>query len=81
MSDLPVPLSPPPPDSPASLIDVRGVGAILSCSKRHVYRLSDLGAMPRPRKLGALVRWSRIEIEAWVKAGCPSCRSVKGGAR
>ena len=72
----------PPLDSPATLLDVRGVAAILVCSPRHVYRMSDLGAMPRPRRLGALVRWSRLEIEAWVTAGCPSCRtSTKRGIR
>ena len=64
----------PPPDSPAMLFDVEQVASLLRCSPRHVYRLSDAGAMPRPRHLGALVRWSRLEVEAWVKAGCPSCR-------
>ena len=67
-------------DSPAKLLDVEQVAALLHCSTRHVYRLADAGAMPRPRHLGALVRWSRGEIEAWVAAGCPSCRhSKKGG--
>ena len=64
----------PATDSPATLFDVEQVASILNCSPRHVYRLADAGAMPRPRHLGALVRWSRLEIEAWVKAGCPSCR-------
>ena len=67
----------PATDSPATLFDVEQVATILNCSPRHVYRLADAGAMPRPRHLGALVRWSRLEIEAWVKAGCPSCRSSK----
>lgn len=65
--------------SPAALLDVRAVAALLGCSPRHVYRMSDSGAMPRPRHLNSLVRWSRLEIEAWVKAGCPSCRPSKGG--
>lgn len=72
----------PPLDSPATLFDVEQVAAILNISSRTVYRMSDAGAMPRPRHLGALVRWSRLEIEAWVKTGCPSCRpSVRGGGR
>ncbi len=74
MSDLSVPLAPPLVESPATLLDVRQVASILGCSPRHVNRLADSGAMPRPRHLNTLVRWSRIEIEAWVKAGCPSCR-------
>ena len=64
----------PPLDSPAMLIDVEQVASILSVSARTVYRLSDMGAMPRPRHLNTLIRWSRLEIETWVKAGCPSCR-------
>ena len=68
-------------DSTAVMLDVGQVATILNCSSRHVYRMSDAGAMPRPRHLGTLVRWPRVEIEAWVKAGCPSCRPAKGGAR
>ena len=70
----------PPLDSPATLFDVEQVATILNCSPRHVYRLADAGAMPKPRRLGVLVRWSRLEIEAWVKAGCPSCRPSKARA-
>lgn len=61
-------------DSPATLFDVAQVASIMNCSPRHVYRLADSGAMPRPRRLGALVRWSRLEIEAWVAGGCRPCR-------
>lgn len=61
----------------AALIDVKAVAKILSCSTRHVYRLADGGRMPAPRKLGALVRWSRSEIEEWLNGGCPQVR--KGG--
>ena len=70
----------PATDSPATLFDVEQVASILNCSPRHVYRMADAGAMPRPRHLGALVRWSRLEIEAWVKAGCPICRPSKARA-
>ena len=56
------------------LIDVRDVAALLKCSARHVYRLADAGKMPRPVKLGGLVRWNRAAIEKWISEGCPSCR-------
>jgi len=58
----------------AVLIDVNQVARILDCSARHVYRLTDAGKMPRPVKLGALVRWSRESILGWIAEGCPSCR-------
>ncbi len=51
---------------PPALLDVRAVSALLNCSPRHVYRLSDSGRMPRPVKLGALVRWRVAEINAFI---------------
>jgi excisionase family DNA binding protein len=70
----------PPAVAPAALLDVQAVAKMLGCSARHVYRLADRGAMPRPVKLGSLIRWRRSTgdamtgVEDWVNAGCPSCR-------
>ena len=61
----------------AALIGVGEVAELLGCSKRHVFRLRDAGGMPRPVSLGALVRWRRAELEAWVDEGCP--RPVRRG--
>jgi excisionase family DNA binding protein len=58
----------------AALIDVQAVAALLSCSTRHVYRLVDAGRMPRPVKLGALVRWNRQSVMKWLAEGCPPIR-------
>jgi excisionase family DNA binding protein len=63
-----------PPAEEVRLLDVSAVAQLLSCSTRHVYRLADSGQMPRPRKLGALVRWDREELEKWLSEGCPTCR-------
>ena len=63
-----------PPPEEVRLLDVHAVAQLLSCSTRHVYRLADSGQMPRPRKLGALVRWDRQELEKWLADGCPQCR-------
>lgn len=62
-----------------ALMDVRAVAHLLDCSARHIYRLADAGKMPRPRHIGALVRWSRSEILSWIDDGCPAVRSVKEG--
>ncbi len=65
----------PPADAPAAaLLDVQAVAALLDCSPRHGYRLSDGGRMPAPRRLGSLVRWSRQELLAWIADGCRSIR-------
>ena len=58
----------------AAMLDVQAVAELLACSTRHVYRLADSGRMPRPVKLGKLVRWSRSVIEEWIAGGCPRCR-------
>lgn len=69
------------PPAPPALLDVGQTAAMLGCSERHVYRLSDSGRMPRPVKLGRLIRWNRAELEQWMAAGCPSCRQQAKGGR
>lgn len=59
-------------DEQLALIDVRAVAEQLGCSTRHVFRLADSNRMPRPVKVGCLVRWSRQTIDAWILAGCPA---------
>ena len=58
-----------------TLLDVTSVAELLDCSTRHVRRLADAGKMPRPMKLGALVRWNRQVIEDWINEGCPASSS------
>lgn len=67
----------------AALLTVRQVAALLGCSARHIYRLADRGAMPRPVKFGdVLVRWNRrigdatTGIEDWIADGCKPVRAV-----
>lgn len=69
-------------DVSAELLSVRDVAALLGrCSTRHLYRMVDAGRMPRPHKLGGLVRWRRGELMDWIAAGCPPVRVAKGAAR
>lgn len=67
--------------SPAELLDVKGVAALLACSKRHIFRLADAGRMPRPVRLGTLVRWRKAEVLDWISAGCPPTHPTKAPAR
>ncbi len=55
-----------------ALLDIEELSAELGCSKRHIYRLVQLGRMPKPVRLGALVRFRRVEIAAWLAQGCPA---------
>ncbi len=61
----------------SSLLDVEEVAALLRCSTRHVYRLADSGKMPRPIKLGSLVRWNRAAIDDWIAGGCEPVRPLR----
>ena len=54
-----------------AMLAVQDLSEMLNCSARTVYRLTDSGRIPRPVKLGALVRWPRKTIEQWINAGCP----------
>lgn len=67
-------------DSPRRLGDVNTVAAMCGVSPRHIRRLCDSGRMPRPLRLGRLLRWDLAEIERWISDGCPAV-SKKGGAR
>ena len=53
------------------LLSVEEVAALLGCSPSHVWRLHASGKVPKPVKLGRLVRWRRAEIAAWVGANAP----------
>ncbi|MFO8007034.1 MAG: helix-turn-helix domain-containing protein [Candidatus Brocadiia bacterium] len=63
----------------AAMMTVQDVAEALQCSARTVYRLADSGRMPRPVKLGALVRWPRQVIEQWIADGCPRCERRRAG--
>ena len=56
---------------------VDGIAELLGCSPRHVRRMADSGAMPRPIHLGRLVRWRKADVDQWLASGCPSCRRAK----
>jgi excisionase family DNA binding protein len=72
---MPSPVSSPASDATAApqLLSVDDVAQLLSCSPHHVYRMADVGRMPQPVKLGALVRWRRTDLDNWLAAGCPTC--------
>lgn len=70
-----IPLDTGPGVSPA-MLSMGQVAGLLNCSKRTVYRLNDTGQIPRPVRLGSLLRWNRTQIQQWIANGCPA---IKGG--
>jgi predicted DNA-binding transcriptional regulator AlpA len=65
------------PEVESQLIEINSLAQMLKCSTRHVRRLVDTGRIPRPIKLGALLRWIKADVDRWFIDGCPNCR--KGG--
>jgi len=56
------------------LLDAAHAAALLGISRSHFHDLCRRGYIgPIPINLGRSVRFSRFELEAWVKACCP-CR-------
>jgi len=60
----------------AALLDVKAVAKLLECSTRSVRRLADAGRMPAPLKIGALLRFRRADVEAWIANGCKPIRAA-----
>lgn len=53
------------------LLSDRQVAALLSCSRRTVWKMASCGDLPKPVRVGSrTVRWRRTDIEAWVANGC-----------
>lgn len=53
------------------LLDAECVSQLCGCSMRSIRRMSDARRMPKPIRLGRLVRWRRTEIMRWIEEGCP----------
>jgi predicted DNA-binding transcriptional regulator AlpA len=54
------------------LLDVNAVSQMLGIGPSKVWQMDAAGQLPSPVRLGRrCTRWRRIEIEAWVRAGCP----------
>ena len=65
----------PIPDGKPILITADELAAKLALSKRTIYRLLSAGAMIKPIRLRGIVRWRTAEVEEWIAAGCPDCRT------
>ncbi len=59
------------PISPLLLTEEQAA-AVLSLSPRKVWELAACGAI-KFVKIGAVKRYRRIDLEEWVRRGCPIC--------
>ncbi len=61
-------------DLSVPMMTVKDVAAFLTCATRTVYRMKDGGKIPRPKKIGGLVRWDAAALNLWREQGCKPCR-------
>jgi len=56
----------------ALLLDASGAAGLLGFTRQYFYQLQSSGRLgPMPIHFGRRARWSRFELTAWVKSGCP----------
>lgn len=53
------------------LINAEAARNVLSMGERRLWELTNCRAIPSHR-VGRSVRYSPVELEAWVEAGCPT---------
>ena len=46
-------------------------GEYLGFSRTQFYNLDRLGHIPSPLYIGTAKRWSKVELDNWIEAGCP----------
>ena len=56
---------------PTQLVTAKGLGQMLSLSKRQIFRLNSCAKIPKPIRIGGAVRWSAQECADWLAAGAP----------
>ena len=55
----------------------KDVAQTLSVSRRKIWAMHAVGAMPEPVRMGRAVRWRADDIELWVRLGCPGRESFE----
>ncbi|MBA2116676.1 hypothetical protein HOV93_38680 [Planctomycetes bacterium FF15] len=60
-----------PPEDESLLVDSKQACKLLKISERKLWQMWNSGLMPKPTKIGRVVRWSRQALIEWILAGCP----------
>ncbi len=55
-------------------VSARELANMLGISLRQIWRLNSAGKLPKPIRIGGSVRWNRLEVMDWFRAGCPDRR-------
>ena len=52
------------------LLSASGVGQILNCSKRSVYRYAYSASIPAPVRLSGSIKWKLSDINLFLECNC-----------
>lgn len=63
------------------LVDAKEAAAMCSVSPATLWRWDSSGAMPKPVRLGGTTRWCVVDLERWVRWGCPRREIFEGFVR
>ena len=55
-----------------TLLSVQQRAAMLSVSKRTVWRMLSAGELIEPIRVRGSTRWRHAEVQEWIDAGCPT---------
>ncbi len=58
-------------------LTIKEASAYCKISESNFYKLNRKGLVPKPVKIGTILRWRKSDLVAWVAAGCP--RDWNGG--
>lgn len=47
---------------------------ILQVSRKGIYRMLDRGSLPKPGRVGRLLRWDAEAFDQWIAEGMPSVK-------
>lgn len=64
-------------DDTPSLIGVESFAQLMDVSPRTIRRRLTENKVPKPIRLGRLVKWLRKEVEEWIAAKCPDLTRVQ----
>lgn len=54
-------------------LDSEAAAQLIGVGRTTLWKLYAIGNLPHPIRLSErVVRWRRVELEAWVSAGCPN---------
>ena len=63
------------------MITARQLAVLLQVSTRQVWRMLSAGRVPKPIRVGGIVRWRMAEVENWIAEGCPSLEARENTTR